>query len=216
MTRARGHRIAKGRDMARVPQHIESKHPFRFALNAESVGITPEKFFRLCADNPELRLELTARKEIVIMPPSGGESSWKTGECFGQLRDWAKRDGTGMALESSAGYILPNGAIRAPDCSWLTKSKWDAISANQRKKFLPVCPDFVIEVRSPSDTLPDQQAKMTEYLGNGARLGFLVDPIKEKLYVYRPGQEPQCLKKPKSVSADPELPRFTLDLTDIW
>lgn len=202
--------------MARIPQHIESKSPVRFALNAESAGLTPEKFFRLCADNPELRLELTARKEIVIMPPAGGESSWDTGEIFGQLRDWTKRDGTGRALESSAGYILPNGAIRAPDASWLTKKKWDAISPNQRKKFLPVCPDFVVEVRSPSDTLSEQQAKMAEYIENGARLGFLIDPLKDKVHVYRPKKEPECLKKPKSVSADPELPGFTLDLTEVW
>ena len=202
--------------MARVPMTTETAIPFKCVINAENVGLTPEQFFRLCSDNPDFRLELTAQKEIVIMPPSGLESDWKSGEVFGQLREWAKRDGTGRAFGPSAGYTLPNGAIRSPDASWLRNEKWNALTAAERRKFARVCPDFVIEVRSPSDALSDQQEKMVEYIENGAKLGFLIDSLKGRLYIHRPKQRTRCLKKTDSVTGDPELPGFTLDLTEIW
>ena len=203
--------------MARVLMTAETAPiPFKCVIHAESVGLTPEQFFRLCSDNPDFRLELTAQKEIVIMSPSGLESDWKSGEAFGQLREWAKRDRTGMAFGPSAGYTLPNGAVRSPDVSWLRKEKWNALTPAERRRFAPVSPDFVIELRSPSDALSEQQAKMAEYIDNGAKLGFLIDPVKGRLYIYRPGQRTRWLKKPGSVSGDPELPALTLDLTEIW
>ena len=133
-----------------------------------------------------------------------------------QVGNWAKQDGTGRAFGPNAGYTLPNGAVRAPDASWMPLSRWESLSRDDQTKFGHTFPDFAIELRSPSDSLSDVQDKMTEYLENGVLLGFLLDPRQRRVYVYRPGQDVEVLEEPETVSGDPVLPGFVLDLTAIW
>jgi Uma2 family endonuclease len=203
--------------MGELILHAETLNPCaELRLNVESVGLTPDQFYRLCGDNPELRLELTARKEIVIMPPAGSESGAWNFNVNGQLGEWIRKDGRGIGFDSSAGFTLPNGAVRAPDGAWVLREKWNALTKQQRMKFAPVVPEFVIEIRSQSETLPQQKTKMEEYIAVGVRLGWLLDPFARNVYIYRPGQEPRLLENPESVSADPELSGFVLDLTQVW
>ena len=202
--------------MARTPLTIETISPARCVLNAGSVGLTQDQFFQLCGDNPELRLELTARKEIIVMPPYGSEGGRQNFEIVQQLAAWAKADGTGYGFSTDTGFTLPNGAVRGPDAAWARREKWDALSRDKREKFAPLCPDFVIELRSPSDTLRELQEKMQEYRDNGTQLGWLIDPFERTVHVYRPGFEPKILKEPSSVSGDPVLQGFVLKLPEIW
>ena len=133
-----------------------------------------------------------------------------------QLRLWAKRSGTGVAFDSNGGFILPNGAMRSPDASWVRRGRLVALTAEQKQRFLPVCPDFVIELRSPSDRLAPIEAKMREYIENGARLGWLIDPIERKVHVYKNGEPVRALDNPDTLRADPTLPGFVLDLKPSW
>jgi Uma2 family endonuclease len=177
---------------------------------------TDEELYELCARNPELRIERTAEGEIVIMTPTGGASSHRSLEVAIALGAWAKRDGTGVAFDSSGGFVLPNGAMRAPDASWVARSRLEEVPPEARERFLPLCPDFVVEIRSPSDGLADLKAKMEEYRGNGARLGWLIDPEGRRVHVYRPEREVETLEDPPRLAADPELPGFLLGLAPIW
>lgn len=179
-------------------------------------SVTPEEFERLCQEYGELRLELTSTGELIVMPPTGAETGRQNFNLTAQLGIWFRQHGMGVCLDSSAGFILPNGAIRGPDVAWIKREKWDSLTAQQRKKFLPFCPDFAIELRSPRNTLTELYLKMFEYLENGMSLGWLIDPFKRQVYIYRPGEEVVILDNPETVSADPLLPGFTLDLTDIW
>jgi len=181
-----------------------------------ALDLSDEQFFELCQINRDLRIERNAAGELLIMPPAGWGTSDRNSEINLQLRTWAKRDGTGIATDSSAGFRLPNTAVRSPDAAWIGKSRLDPIPAQQREKFLPACPDFVLELRSPSDRLADVQAKMEEYLANGARLGWLLDPANRHVYVYRPGVPVERLDAPDTISGDPVLPGFVLDLREIW
>ena len=190
--------------------------PDRLALNLRAVKITPDQFLQLCADNHALRLELTADRELIIMPPTGTTTGRRNSDLNYQLTHWSYRDGTGVAFDSSTGFTLPNGAVRAPDASWLPLSRWQTLTPEQQAKFAPICPDFVIELRSPSDDLPIIQAKMAEYLTNGARLGWLIDPQNRQIHIYRPHRPITILNAPTTISADPELPGFTLNLQTIW
>lgn len=133
-----------------------------------------------------------------------------------QLRQWAKRDGTGRSSGSSTGFVLPNGAIRSPDAAWVAKELLETLSSTQRKRYLPLCPDFVVELRSPSDRLSVVQEKMREYMENGARLGWLIDPQQKEVHVYRPGEDVREIKEPEKISGSPVLPGFELDLREIW
>lgn len=178
--------------------------------------LTDEQFYEFCQINRDLRIERTARGEVVIMPPAGWKTSERNSEIGMQLRIWAKREGTGVVTDSSGGFVLPNGATRSPDAAWITHARLAALTAEQRDKFLPLCPDFALELRSPTDTLTALQAKMQEYLNNGARLGLLIDPMQRRVYVYRPQAPVECLENPDAVAGDPVLPGFILDLRDIW
>lgn len=178
--------------------------------------LTDEQFYEFCQINRDLRIERTARGEVVIMPPAGWKTSERNSEIGMQLRIWAKREGTGVVTDSSGGFVLPNGATRSPDAAWITHARLAALTAEQRDKFLPLCPDFALELRSPTDTLTALQAKMQEYLDNGARLGLLIDPVQRRVYVYRPQAPVECLENPGAVAGDPVLPGFILDLRDIW
>jgi Uma2 family endonuclease len=176
----------------------------------------PDWFYELCQANGDLQFEQTAEGDIIVMAPAGGESGGRESEAFRQLGNWARRDRLGHAFGSNTGFHLPNGATRAPDASWVLNGRLDKLSASDRRKFLPICPDFVIEVVSPTDRLPKLRAKMDEYLANGARLGWLIDPDKRKVYVYRPGEKVQCRSGVRQISASPELPGFVLKLAEIW
>ena len=190
--------------------------PDRLALNLRAIKITPDQFLQLCADNHALRLELTADSELIIMPPTGLTTGNRNSKLTQQLANWSDRDGTGITFDSSAGFTLPNGAVRAPDASWLPLSRWQTLTPDQQAKFAPICPDFVIELRSPSDDLPIIQTKMSEYINNGARLGWLIDPQNRQVHIYRPNRPITILNAPTTISADPELPGFTLNLQTIW
>jgi Uma2 family endonuclease len=180
------------------------------------IELNEDQLLELSSLNSDLRLELTAKGELVVMPPAGGRTSDRNSEINMQVRQWAKRDGTGTAFDSSGGFVLPNGAVRSPDAAWVENSRLQALTAEQREKFLPLCPDFVVELRSPTDSLRVQQDKMREYLENGAKLGLLIDPRERRVYVYRPEEPVQQLEDPPSVSGEPVLPGFVLDLREIW
>lgn len=181
-----------------------------------AVAMTQDQFFDFCQQNPDMRFERTAEGDLAIIARSGWETGLQDTEVCGQLGNWAAARGDGKAVGSSAGYILPNSANRAPDASWISPEQLASVTAEQRKKFLPVCPFFLIEVRSPSDSLKKLQEKMDEYIANGCRLGWLIDPEKQQVHVYRPGQPVQVFDNPATVSGDPELPGFILDLEPVW
>lgn len=181
-----------------------------------TVDLTGDHFFEFCQVNRDLRIERTSQGDLLIMNPAGGETSRRNATLTAMFYLWAQRDGTGLVFDSSGGFTLPNGATRAPDLAWVTRSRWDALPAEDRQRFPPLCPDFVLELRSPTDTLAELQAKMEEYLDNGARLGWLIDPRGRRIYVYRPGSDVECLEDPSRISGDPELPGFVLELGDIW
>jgi Uma2 family endonuclease len=181
-----------------------------------AVPMTQEQFFDFCQQNAEMRFERTAQGDLIIMAPSGGEAGFQDAEVCRQLGNWARALGQGKVTGSSGGFILPNSANRAPDASWISPEQLAAISPEQRKKFLPICPFFLIEVKSPSDTLKKLQEKMDEYIANGCKLAWLVDPEQQRVHIYRPGQPVQVLDQPAKVSGDPELPGFVLDLDPVW
>ncbi|MBI3245853.1 MAG: Uma2 family endonuclease [Deltaproteobacteria bacterium] len=174
------------------------------------------QFFEFCQLNRDWRIERTAEGELIIMPPTGWATGTSNARLNAALVSWADQDGIGVAGDSSTGFTLPNGATRSPDAAWVRKSRLATLTKDQKNKFLPLCPDFVIELRSPSDTLETLQDKMHEYLDNGAQLGFLIDPIERRVYIYRPGIAVICLDNPVTVSGNLELPGFVLDLAKIW
>ncbi len=178
--------------------------------------MTEDQFFDFCQINRDLRIERNPHGELIIMPPTGGETSDRNAEINMQLRQWAKRDGTGRTFDSSGGFRLPNKAVRSPDGSWVKKARLEPLTDEQRRKFIPLCPDFVIELRSPTDSLNTTQDKMQEYLDNGAQLGWLIDPEQQHVYIYRPDAPVEMLKNPEAISGDPILSGFTLDLREIW
>jgi Uma2 family endonuclease len=186
------------------------------SVNLQSIHLTDEQFYRLCEDNPELRLELTAEGELIVMSPTGSKTGLRNSRLTTQLGEWARKHGNGVAFDSSTGFSLPNGSKRSPDASWLSRERWDALTAEEQEGFAPVCPDFVVELRSPRDSVDALKKKMSEYIDNGASLGWLVDPIEKRVHVFRPGERVQCLESPSRLEGDPILSGFVLDLDDIW
>lgn len=181
-----------------------------------AIMLTDDQFYDFCQINRELRIEKTGRGDVVIMSPAGGETSRKNSELVAVLVNWAKKDKTGVVFDSSGGFILPNGATRSPDAAWVKRSRLAGLSPKEKEKFIPLCPDFLIELRSPSDSLKSLQNKMKEYMNNGAELGWLIDPCQKKIFVYRLGHDAECLENPAEISGEPVLPGFTLELTEIW
>ena len=187
------------------------------ALNLQpAVNLTDEVFEQLCRQNPELRLERTAQGELIAMAPAGSETGFRNADLLGQLWQWNRGKNLGLVFDSSAGFALPNGAIRSPDADWMPKERWQQLTPEQRRRFAPLCPDFVLELKSPTDELATLQAKLQEFLDNGSQLGWLIDPESRQVHVYRPGQPVQVLEQPVSLSGDPVLPGFVVDLTLIW
>ena len=178
--------------------------------------VTLDYFMRFIAANPDLRTELTAEGEMIVLPPAFSDTGEQNSEIAVQLGMWARRDKRGKAYDSSTGFTLPNGAIRSPDASWILISRLASLTGKDRSGFKRICPDFVVELRSTSDRLPTVRAKLEEYLANGAKLGWLIDPKIRTVHIYRPLQRVQVLEDAVEVAADPELPGFVLDLKPIF
>jgi Uma2 family endonuclease len=180
------------------------------------INLTDDQFFEFCQINRDLQIERTATGELLIMPPTGTETGGRNFNLIGQLWAWVNQDGTGIGFDSSTGFKLPNGAERSPDAAWVKLERWNALTPEQQTKFAPICPDFVVELRSASDKLEPLKTKMQEYIDNGALLGWLIDRKNQQIYIYRPGVAVECLDHPATVSADSVLPGFVLDLSKIW
>ena len=183
-----------------------------------AVQLTNDLLASLSSQNDALRLERNTKGELEILPPTHGTTGNQNFGINVDLGVWARADGTGLGFDSSTGFDLPNGSNRSPDVSWVLKSRLGELTEEEKSGFLPVCPDFVIEVRSSSDTLSNLQRKMKEYIENGARLGWLIDSIdrRRRVYIYRPGSQVEVLERPESISGEPELPGFILNLQTIW
>lgn len=177
--------------------------------------VTDDDFFEFCVLNKELRIEMTKEGAIVVKLPVGGESGHRNFNLTVAFGIWAEADGTGVGFDSSTVFTLPNGAKRAPDLSWVLRERWEAIPKKQRKKFPSICPDFVVELRSETDKLETVKAKVEEYLENGAQLGWLIDPLEKKIYVYRPNARVKILHQPATISGEPLLKGLTLKLAGI-
>jgi Uma2 family endonuclease len=200
--------------MTKVLPQVEI-HPVVLKLKP-AINLTDDQLFELCQLNRDWRIEYTAQGELLVMPPTGGETSNRNAELTYQVQAWTRRDQAGVAFDSSGGFKLPNGATRSPDAAWVRRSRLAGLTREQKQKFLPLCPDFVIELRSPTDNLQAVLDKMQEYLDNGAQLGWLLDPLTRWVHVYLPQRSPEILEAPSTVSADPLLPGFVLDLQKIW
>lgn len=198
-----------------LPKRTKSVR-FHIELEDDAPRMTTDEFWEFCQANPGFRAELTKDGELNLTPPTGFGTSDRNAEIVFQLRLWSKKDKTGKVTESNAGFVLPNGATYAPDAAWTSNERLNKFTARQKEKFLPLCPDFVVELRSSSDNLKELQAKMAEYIENGARLGWLIDPKNKMVYVYRPNEEVDILDSPKEISGIDVLKDFNLDLTEIW
>ena len=181
-----------------------------------AIKLTEEQFAAFCEQNRDVRIERTAEGMLELMPPTFSFTGNKNIKITTQLENWTSQNGGGFAFGSSAGFTLPNGAVRSPDASWLSTSRLDMLTEAGKDGFMQICPDFVVELRSRSDRLTVLQAKMDEYMANGARLGWLLDPLQRRARIYRPQAQVEILDNPDAISADPELPGFTLDLKPIW
>jgi len=184
-----------------------------------AVGLTDEQFYQICLANDEWRIELTAEGELIIMPPTGGESGIQNSGLTAKVYIWNEQAKLGKVFDSSTEFRLPNGAYRSPDVAWVKQERWDALTPDQRRRFPPICPDFVIELRSETDSLKKLRAKMLEYRDNGARLGWLIDPITPVVEIYRPGVEVEVInfavEQPPTLSGEDLLPGFILSLNQI-
>ncbi len=192
---------------------IETEAPIRIQ---PARHMSDDEYYRFCAANPDLRIERTADGEIVIMPSTGGATSNRNMDLSAQLQVWTKRDGSGKAFDSNAEFILPSGAALSPDASWILRSRLAKLTPEQKELFPPLCPDFVVELRSRSDRLSTLQSKMREWIENGAKLGWLIDPKTRSVYIYRPGQTAERLINPRRVQGEPPVEGFVLEMADIW
>ena len=187
-----------------------------FTLDLSPIlDLTHEQFWLLCQNHPDLKFERTAKGELIIMSPTGGETGNHNIEIAFQLQAWSRQNSLGIAFDSSTGFQLPNGAERSPDAAWVSKERWNALSREQQRRFPPLCPDLVIELLSPSDSLPKLREKMQEYMDNQALLGWLIDLKNRRVEIYRPNRAVETLISPTTLSGEGILPGFILDLTKI-
>ncbi|HMH42032.1 MAG TPA: Uma2 family endonuclease [Pyrinomonadaceae bacterium] len=175
-----------------------------------------QEFYEFCKLNPELRIERTSEGDIVVMAPTGGKTGKRNFRLIGAMAPWVEADGTGLGFDSSTVFSLPNRAKRSPDVSWVRNERWEKLSTTEQEQFPPLCPDFVIELRSQTDSLKALKMKMEEYTANGAQLGWLIDPLERKVHIYRPAAEPEVMDNPEKVSGEPLLKGFVLDVRSIW
>ena len=186
-----------------------------FKIQADRTAITDEEFEKICCENRDRKFERTAQGELVIMSLTGGSTGERNAELNGQLWLWNRQAKLGHIYDSSTGFRLPNGAIRSPDAAWVSQSRWDALTPEQRKKWVPLCPDFVVELKSPSDDIADLQTKMLEYQENGLKLGWLIDPDRQLVEVYQADRSMELLGNPEEISADEIMAGFVLKLAGI-
>jgi Uma2 family endonuclease len=174
------------------------------------------QFYEFCRTNPDLRIERNAHGEVIVMSPAFADTGNRNGRIFAQVFNWAEENGNGETFDSSSGFTLPNSATRSPDTSWIQSDRWNKLSPEEQASFAPIVPDFVIELRSSSDTLKGLQDKMQEYIDQGVRLGLLIDRKNCIVHIYRPNLEPELLRNPEFVSCEPELSGFELKMAKIW
>jgi Uma2 family endonuclease len=196
-------------------QSLEAK-PLLLDVQSITLRVTHEEFEKLCQDNRDRSFELTATGELIVMPPIGGESGNYESELGADLAIWNRQTKLGKTFSSSTIFVLPNGARRSPDAAWVELSRWEALTPEQRKKFPPLAPDFVMELRSATDRLPPLREKMEEYRSNGVRLGLLIDPKNKQVEIYKPGQEPEILESPTEIDCGEVMPGFILSMSEIW
>jgi Uma2 family endonuclease len=199
---------------AHILNHSEGQQMVTVNLHP-AIELTDEQFEQICQNNHDLRLERTAKGELVVMPPTGGETGIRNTSLTGQLWAWNRQTGLGKGFDSSTGFKLPNGATRSPDVAWVRQERWQSLTSEQQRKFVPLCPDFAIELCSPSDNFEDSRVKMQEYLDNGLQLGWLIDPDNQRVEIYRPRQTVEVLDRPTTLSGETILPGFVLDLSEI-
>lgn len=178
--------------------------------------VTDAEFFEFCMRHKDLRIERTSEGDLIVMTPTGGTTGRRNSNLLADTVIWAREDDTGIVFDSSTCFTLPNGAVRSPDVSWVRRERWDRLTEAEQDVFPPICPDFVIELRSRTDSLKKLQAKMEEYIANGTQLGWLLDAKGRAAYVYRPGQPVERLDAPPTLAGDPELPNFVLDVAHLW
>jgi Uma2 family endonuclease len=183
---------------------------------SHNIHLTDDDFYNLCQANPELMIERAATGELVIMPPTGGESGKEEADLIIDLGLWNRQTNLGIVFSSSTGFKLPNGANRSPDAAWVSKERWDALTPQQRRKFPPIAPDFVIELRSSTDSIEELRSKMQEYIENGVRLGWLIDPQTQTVEIYRQNGDRAILQSPTDLQGEDILPNFILDLSRIF
>jgi Uma2 family endonuclease len=198
----------------RTRRHPRVPVPARLQFGPRA-PLTDQLFLRLCRANPDLRLERTASGDLIIMPPAGTGSAGRNLKVGQQLANWVDANDSGIAFDSSAGFTLPNGAIRSPDASWIERDRWDALTPDEQEGFAPLCPDFVVELRSPTDRLRDIREKMREYRSQGTRLGWFIDPKRKMVEIYRPRRRAEVLTAPATLSGEDVLPGFVLELRGI-
>lgn len=182
----------------------------------KSMPFSEEQFFEFCVENKELRIERSIQGDFEIMSPTGGLTSWRNSSLIAEVYAWAKQEGKGVVFDSSGGFILPNGTTRSPDVSWVKKSRLAHLTSKQKQRFLPLCPDFVIELRSPTDSLKTLKKKMQEYMENGAGLGWLINPQQQQVFIYQPKKAVVILERPKFLTDDLLLVGFKLEMRVIW
>jgi Uma2 family endonuclease len=185
-------------------------------ITALANPITDEQFEQLCAQNRDTKFELTSQGELIVMSPTGSESGRQNADLLTQISIWNRQTKLGVVFDSSTGFTFPNNAKRSPDVSWIKKSRWEELTIKQKRKFAPIVPDFVLELLSPNDRLPDAQSKMTEYQECGAKLGWLIYPDEKRVEIYRSGRETESLINPQSLSGEELMPGLTVDLQEIF
>ncbi|WP_414518321.1 Uma2 family endonuclease [Nostoc sp. PCC 9305] len=180
------------------------------------IQLTDNQFYQLCRENPEIKFERNARGELLIMPPTGGETGNLNIEIAADFVIWNRQTQLGICFDSSTCFKLPNGANRSPDVAWIRKERWDTLTPEEQEKFPPIAPDFVLELMSPSDSLKETQEKMQEYIDNGVKLGWLINSKLRQVEISRLGQPVEILEHPKELLGEDILPEFTLNLAIIW
>ena len=198
------------------PLVLSISNPVEVYFDRSKFRMNDDEYFHFCQLNRDLRVERTSAGDIIVTAPTGGKGGIQNAKLNLAFGKWAEQNVSGQVFDSSTEFILPNRAGRAPDLSWVRNERWNALTQREQEQFPPLCPDFVVELRSQTDRLKTLQAKMEEYTANGAQLGWLIDPLERKVHIYRPAAEPEVLDDPENVSGEPLLRGFVFDVRSIW